>query len=161
MKKMLVTMMLLLSSSVYAAVLPTTMELNEADSMAMFNNLSKWGTRYVDQERRLIRIDVEDILCRRGDHNQEPEGCRLRDVNHKLDLVRTDSIGERLAGLLDHHVGSRCDSDNNQNTYCLTQARLIRCWYPWDPKNPPVLIPVGRKYICWLEPVRMPIPDLQ
>ncbi|AZZ37839.1 hypothetical protein CIK05_13855 [Bdellovibrio sp. qaytius] len=157
MKKMLVTMMLLLSSSVFAAVAPTLMELNEADSKAMYNTLAKWGTRYVDQERNLIRIDVEDVLCRRGqNNNQEPEGCRLVDINHKVELTRTDSAGMMLARLLETHLGSRCDDGNSQDGYCLTAARLIRCWYPWDPKNPPVLIPVGRRYICWLEPVRVP-----
>ena len=159
MKRILIAMVIMMSSSAFAAVAPTLMELNESDSKAMYNTLSKWGTRYVDQERRLIRIDVEDIICRRGHHNQEPEGCRLMDINHKVELTRTDGAATWLSRLLDHHVGSRCEDNNNQNGYCLTAARLIRCWYPWDPKNPPTLIPVGRKYICWLDPVRIPIPE--
>ncbi len=155
MKRLFVALVIMMSSSAFAAVAPDLMDLNEADSKQMYMALSKWGVRMVDTEKGLIRIDVGDILCRGGYHDQQPEGCRLMDLNHRGDeLVRTDMAATWLNRLLIKHVGSRCEDPNNQNTYCLTAARLIRCWHPYDPKNPPALFPIGRRHICWIEPIR-------
>lgn len=159
MKKLLVALVLMMSSSVFAAAAPALMELNEADSKDMYNALSKWGTRYADQERRLIRIDVLNPRCiwDNKDQHKHP-GCTLLDTNHDRELTRSDKAAGWLAKLLDRHVGTICGPNNLENRECLTAARLIRCWHPWDPKNPPVLIPIGRRHICWLEPIRAPIP---
>ena len=155
MKRLFVALVIMMSSSAFAAVAPDLMDLNESDSKQMYMALSKWGVRYVDQEKGLIRIDVGDILCRGGYHDQQPEGCRLLNLNNdRVELVRTDKAAMWLTKLLIKHVGSRCEDPNNQNTYCLTAARLIRCWHPYDPKNPPTLFPVGRRHICWIEPIR-------
>lgn len=157
MKKLIVALVLMMSSSAFAAAAPALMELNEADSKAMYNALTKWGTRYVDQERRLIRIDIVNPRCIWDNKDQyKYPGCTLLDVNHDRELTRMDKTAGWLAKLLDRHVGTICETNNLENRNCLTAARLIRCWHPWDPKNPPVLIPIGRRHICWLEPIRVP-----
>jgi len=158
MKKLLVALVLMMSSSVFAAPAPALMELNEADSKDMYMALSKWGTRYVDQERRLILIDVENPRCiwDNKDQHKHP-GCTLIDVLHDRELSRSDKAAMWLKKLLVRHVGDVCEI-NAENGACLTAARLIRCWHPWDPKNPPVLVPIGRRFICWLEPIRTTLP---
>ncbi|MCM2354495.1 MAG: hypothetical protein NDI63_12835 [Pseudobdellovibrio sp.] len=156
MKKLLVMVMLLLSSSAFSAVVPGLIELDEKDSKDMYMALSKWGTRYVDQERRLIRIDILNPRCI-WDHKDQHKypGCTLLDTNHDRELSRSDKPALWLTKLLVRHVGHVCETMNENGT-CLTAARLIRCWHPWDPKNPPTLIPIGRRHICWLEPIRAP-----
>lgn len=155
MKKLLVALVLMISSSAFAAI--AIPELNEADSKDMYHALSKWGTRMIDREQGLIRIDVANPRCIWQKHDQKPDGCTLYDNLHQIERTRTDHAAKWLAKLLVRHVGKICEtSDNTEMGQCLTAARLIRCWHPWDPKHPPVLIPIGRRYICWLEPIRAP-----
>lgn len=157
MKKLLVALVLMISSSAFAAAAPALMELNEADSKDMYKALSKWGTRYIDKERRLVRIDVEDLRCiwNNKDQYKYPH-CTLIDILHQRELARSDKAAWWLSKLLVRHVGTECEN-GPENGNCRTAARLIRCWHPWDPKNPPPIL-VGRRYICWLEPIRIPIP---
>lgn len=153
MKKLLVAMMLMMATSSFAAAqLP---ELNEHDSKDLYMALSKWGTRFVDQEQRLIRIEVGDTRCIWQKHDQKPEGgCTLIDLLHRRELARTDKTAWMLTKVLKRTIGSLCETGMDENGNCLTGSRLIRCWHPWDPKNPPVLVPVGRRFICWYEPIR-------
>ncbi|MES2802971.1 MAG: hypothetical protein V4654_10800 [Bdellovibrionota bacterium] len=152
MKKLLVMMMLLLSSSAFAAVAP--MELGEADSKDMYKTLSKWGTRVIDREAGLVRIEVSNPRCiwDKNDQSKHP-GCTLFDNLNQRELSRSDKAAWWLSKLLVRQVGDICE-----NGTCGTGARLIRCWHPWDPKNPPVIMPIGRRFICWLEPILIPIP---
>lgn len=152
MKKLFVSLLLMISSSAFSAV-PMT-ELNEADSKDMYMALSKWGSRMIDREQGLVRIEVINPYCIWQNHDQKPEGCTLYDNLHQVEKSRSDKAAWWLASLLKRHVGVTCDENNIETTECLTAARLIRCWHPWDPKNPPVLMPLDRRYICWLEPVR-------
>lgn len=154
MKKLLVALVLMISSSAFSAVVIP--QLNEADSKDMYNALSKWGTRMIDREQGLIRIEVINPRCIWEKHDQKPDTCTLVDVLHDKELTRSDSAAKWLGKLLVRHVGTTCETGMDENGNCLTAARLIRCWHPWDPKNPPVLVPVGRRYICWLEPIRAP-----
>lgn len=62
MKRLFVALVIMMSSSAFAAVAPDLMDLNESDSKEMYMALSKWGVRYVDQEKGLIRIDVGDKI---------------------------------------------------------------------------------------------------
>lgn len=153
MKKLLVALVLMISSSAFAVIaLP---QLNEADSKDMYNALSKWGTRVIDREEGLVRIEVINPRCIWHKHDQKPDGCTLYDNLHQIERTRTDKAAWWLAKLLKRHVGTICETPSSvERGECLTAARLIRCWHPWDPKNPPVLIPIGRRYICWLEPLR-------
>lgn len=149
MKKLLVAMMLMISSSFALAQLP---ELNERDSKDLYMALSKWGTRFVDQEQRLIRIEVGDTRCLWQNHDQKPHGgCTLIDLLHRRELSDAGNKAWMLTKTLKRTIGSLCENGN-----CLTGSRLIRCWHPWSPKNPPVLIPAGRRFICWYEPIRTP-----
>lgn len=155
MKKLLIMTMLLLSSFAFSAVVEPP-ALNEADSKQMYMALSKWGTRLVDVERGLIRIDVGNPRCiwSHKDQDKWPH-CELIDINHDKTLTRDDGAATWLTKLLVRHVGEDCGT-TVENGDCLTAARLIRCWHPYDPKNPPTIFPVGRRYICWLEPIRAP-----
>lgn len=157
MKKLLVALMLMMASSSFAAAqIP---QLNEADSKDLYNALSKWGTRMVDREERIVRIEVLNPRCIWQKHDQKPHGgCTLFDGLHQIERTRTDKAAWWLTKLLKRHVGTICETGTAENGNCYTAARLIRCWHPWDPKNPPVLVPIGRRYICWLEPIRAPIP---
>lgn len=148
MKTLLLALMLTISSSAFALT-----ELNEADSRDMYKVLSKWGARMADREQKLIRIDVLNPRCIWQHHDQNGGGCVLYDNLHKVEKSRSDSAAWMLAKLLKRHVGAVCDNDNMQGD-CLAAAQLVRCWHPWDPKNPPTLVPVGRRHICWIEPIR-------
>lgn len=143
MKKLLIAMMLLTSSQVFA------LELGEADSKDMYKALAHWGTRYFDKGDKEVRIQVSAVRCIQQTTDQGRIGCILTDDLHQIEKTRYDHAANRLATLLVRHAGSTC----NDSGTCATGARLIRCWHPWNDKNdPPVLVP--RRFICDLVPIR-------
>lgn len=147
MKKLFISLMILTFASGAFAI-----DLSEADSKDMYSVLSRWGARdHVRGDGKCdhgIRIQVSDIRCVRTSGDQGLLGCRLNDDLHKLEKTRTDNSAAMLAQLVAKHAGATCDDGR-----CLTAARLIRCWHPWNDKCDDNVI-TRRRFICALDKLR-------
>lgn len=142
MKKLLIALMLTLSSTAFAS---HEIELNEADSRELYYVLARWGTRATDKEDKVTRIHVRDVRCLFEGRDRKSKGCELYDELYDIERRRSGRAAWALTKLLIEHVGSRCEDPRNGTGYCETAAREIRCWRPWDDKNGP---PIRRRYFC-------------
>lgn len=135
MKSLLVSLLLL------AFTQTTYADLSEGASKKMYNILADWGAPKTDLPNLRTLEWVSAVQCtkRADDLNHI---CKLHDVFHDRDVIKTKSAAKPLYDILAKHAGNLCE-----NGVCVTGAERIRCIHWWKNKfNPP-----PRLYKCRIE----------
>lgn len=145
MKKLLIALMLTVSSTAFAEI-----ELDERDSRELYYALAKWGVREADKGDQVTRIHVRDVDCDynlyNGGRNQEAE-CDLYDELHNDELERSGKTAWTLIRALKDITEPYCNTNRTQAD-CEIQLDEVRCWHKWDDKDHRNNNHHGREYFC-------------